>query len=83
MGSRSETEEVEAFSAVSPKQENVSTFMPGYYLLGFISKCRSEITLELGMVVHSYNPSTWEVDQEDQEFKASLSYMSSKLTWAV
>jgi hypothetical protein len=27
------------------------------------------------MVVHLWNPRTWELRQEDQEFKASLGYL--------
>jgi hypothetical protein len=30
--------------------------------------------LELGMKVHTYNPSTWVPEGEDHEFKSSLGY---------
>jgi hypothetical protein len=37
---------------------------------------------ELGMVVHTCNPCTWELRQEDLEFEASLDYTASlRLAW--
>lgn len=30
-----------------------------------------------GMVVHTYNSSTWEVEARDQEFKAKLCYTAN------
>jgi hypothetical protein len=35
------------------------------------------------MVAHTYNPTPWEVRQEDQEFKGIFSYIVSlRPTWA-
>jgi hypothetical protein len=42
-----------------------------------------EAKTELGMVVHLCNPSTWEVEAGDQEFKASIySIVCSMSAWA-
>jgi hypothetical protein len=33
--------------------------------------------MELGMIVHTYNPGTQELKQENFKFKASLGYIAS------
>lgn len=56
-------------SSILPTESYISSSMI-YWALVF----RRLNPGQLGMVAHTYNPSIWE-KQEDQEFKASLSYI--------
>lgn len=58
------------------RQEDCSEFKA---LLGYIidpsSKHQSKMYIQMGKVMHTSSPSIWEVEQESQEFKVSLSFI--------
>lgn len=47
-----------------------------------LAKINFKVALKPGMVVYSCNPSSWEIEAEDQEFKVIHSYMvNSRMLW--
>lgn len=57
----------------SLRQEDCNEFNARLgYIMNPSSKHQSKTYIQIGMVIHNYSLSTWEVEQENLEFKASL-----------
>lgn len=53
------------------RQEDCNEFKD--YIRDPSSKHQSKAYIQIGVVLHNPSPSTWEVEQENQEFKANFS----------
>lgn len=58
-----------------PDLMSASITAPGCKALGILKLFFKGLRLDLGVPVYAFNPSTWETEQDDHEFKASRGYL--------